>query len=78
MSIIVFIRYNKSVKNFFGRILFRDGKILWAGHDGVPFSTISEAWDEVFIIKYPSEKEEKIAINRMVEENDIAECKVLS
>jgi hypothetical protein len=78
MSIIVFIRYKKSLENFFGKNLFRDGKILWAGHDGVPFSTISEAWDEVFIIKYPSEKEEKVAINRIAEENDIDKCKVLS
>jgi len=78
MSIIVFIRYKKSVKKNFAVNLFRDGKILWAGHDGVPFSTISEAWDEVFIIKYPSEKEEKIVINRIAEENDIVKCKVLS
>ena len=78
MSIIVYIRYKKSVRNFFGRDFFHDGKILWAGRDGVPFSTISEAWDEILIVKYASKKEEKIAIRRIAEEKNIAKCKVLT
>ena len=37
MSIIIFIKYKNSVKEFFGKDLFNKENIIWAGHSAIIF-----------------------------------------
>ncbi len=77
-TLIVFIRYDDSVKDFFGRELFNDGTILWAGYSSNPLVTETEDWDEIIIVKYLSQNEEKKAIERITDDHRIEKNKVIS
>jgi hypothetical protein len=74
----VFIKYDESVKAFFGRELFNDGKILWAGYNSTPLVTETEDWDEIIVVKYVSPNEEKKATERLAGETLIKKSKVVS
>ncbi|MHA1257668.1 MAG: hypothetical protein ACTSPS_18950 [Promethearchaeota archaeon] len=50
MSIIIFIKYENSLKEFFGRKLFNKENIIWAGHSAIVFDGEEEYWDEILII----------------------------
>ncbi|MHA1472574.1 MAG: hypothetical protein ACTSQW_05700, partial [Promethearchaeota archaeon] len=78
MTLVAFIKYDGSVKDFFGRELFEDGKILWAGYDSTPLVTETEDWDEIIAVKYMSSKEEKKATERIAGERRIKKNKVIS
>lgn len=78
MTRVVFIKYDESVKAFFGRELFNDGKILWAGYNSTPLVTETEDWDEILVVKYVSPNEEKKATERVAGETLIKKSKVVS
>ena len=50
MSIIIFLKYENSVKEFFGRNLFNKENIIWAGHSASVFEGDKEDWDEILIV----------------------------
>jgi len=50
MSIIIFLKYENSVKEFFGRDLFNKENIIWAGHTPLVFEGDEEDWDEILIV----------------------------
>ena len=78
MTLITFIKYDDSVKNFFSRELFKDGTILWAGYNSTPLVTETEDWDEIIMVKYLSQNEEKKAIERITDDHRIEKNKVIS
>lgn len=50
MSIIIFLKYENSVKEFFGRDLFNKENLIWAGHSPLVFDGDEEDWDEILLV----------------------------
>ncbi|MHA1255260.1 MAG: DUF1330 domain-containing protein [Promethearchaeota archaeon] len=78
-TIVVFLQF-KDGEKWFGRELFNDGTILYAGYYVIPieYSGDSEPdWDEIIVVKYPDEDLYNKAIDRLkAQESKIENYKV--
>jgi len=78
-TIVVYLQFNED-EEWFGRELFNEGTILYAGYNVIPieYSGDSEPdWDELIVAKYPDEDLYNKAIDRLkAQETKIKNYKV--
>jgi len=78
-TIVVYLQFNEN-ETWFGRELFSDGTILYAGYNVIPVQYTGDSepdWDELIVAKYPDEDLCDKAIERLkAQENKLQNYKV--
>ena len=77
-NIVAFLKYDESINEFFGRDIFSNGNILFAGY-GIQqlIGDDGTKWDEIIYIRYLDIEKYDDVIERLGKENKIKEYKVL-
>lgn len=77
-SLLVFLKYDGSIKEFFGREFYKDGDILFAGNNIQQLGGDDRTkWDEILYIRYFDMEKYNDDIKRLAKENKIKIYKVL-
>jgi len=77
-NLIAFLKFDDSIKNFYGRDIFRSGSILFAGYNVQQLiGDDGTKWDEIMYITYLDLEEYNEVIERLAKEDKIKEYKVL-
>ena len=77
-NLVVFLKYDDSIENFYGRDIFRDGNILFAGY-GIQqlIGDDGTKWDEILYIRYLDIEKYNDGIERLAKEHKIKKYKIL-
>ncbi|MHA1256799.1 MAG: hypothetical protein ACTSPS_14500, partial [Promethearchaeota archaeon] len=77
-NLVAFLKYDESINNFYGRDIFNDGDILFAGYGIQQIGGDDHTkWDEILYIRYFDVEKYDDAIERLAKENKIKTYKVL-
>ena len=77
-NLVAFLKYDEAIKDFYGRNIFSDGDILFAGYGIQQLGGDDHTkWDEILYIRYFDVEKYDDAIERLAKENKIETYKVL-
>lgn len=77
-NIVAFLKYDESINEFFGRDIFSNGNILFAGY-GIQqlIGDDGTKWDEIIYIRYLDIEKYDDVLERLAKENKIKNYKIL-